>query len=135
MHDTPESDAHALLLAAEERIMTAIRTRDMAGLEEELAPDFVYVVPGAEDQDRDAFLRAVRERTYWILDLSGEDLRVRVLGDVAIVSGTQRARVELSTGRIVTGATAFVDVFGRTNDGWSLRHAFGVEVGEEGRTE
>ena len=128
MRDMRDADSQAFFLASEERIMTAIRTRDVACLEEELSQDFIYLTPGAGEQGRAAFLRAIRERTYWILDLTGEDLHVRTMGDVAIVSGTQRARVELADGKIVTGATAFVDVFARTTAGWRLCHAFGVEV-------
>lgn len=129
MRDGQLSDDQAALRDAERRIMTAIRTRDIEALEAELAPDFVYSAHGEEDQDRAAFLAAIRDRPYWVLDLTAEGLRIRTFGDVAAVTGMQRARVELSDGAIVTSATAFVDLFERGTDGWRLRHAFGVEVG------
>jgi len=117
-----------LLLAAEERIFTAIRTRDMASLEAELTEDFVHGSPGQPDQERGAFLRAIRDSPYRILEIQGEDLRVRLLGEVAILSGIQRARVALPDGQVVIAGTAFVDCFVKTDTGWRLRHAVSVEL-------
>ena len=94
---TPEIET--LLRAAEERLFLAIRTKDIASLGQELADDFVHSAPGSPDQPRDAFLAAIRDMPYDIRELKGEDLRVRLLGDVALVSGIQRARVALATAR------------------------------------
>ena len=124
----PSADSEAALRAAEERIFTAIRTRDVARLEAELAPDFVHSSPGSPDQDKTAFLAAIRDLPVEILELRGEDLRVRVLESVAILSGIQKARVALADGQVVSAATAFADWFVRSDDGWRLRHAFSVEL-------
>jgi ketosteroid isomerase-like protein len=121
-------DAEARVRAAEERIFTALRTKDVPALEAELAHDFVHTAVGSPDQGRDAFLRAVRDMPYRILELHGIDLRVRVFGDVAVLSGLQRARVSLADDQIVSGTTAFVDTFTRIDDGWRLRHAVSIEL-------
>ena len=55
---------------------------------------------------------------------------MRVLGSVAVVSGVQQVRVELPDGKVVRGAGAFVDVFGRDGGRWRLRHAVAVELPE-----
>ncbi len=123
-----ESDPEAALRAAEERIFTAIRTRDLTALAAELAPDFVHSSPGNPDQPRSAFLDTVRELPFEIRELGGDDVRVRVLEGTAIVSGIQRARVALPDGQVVSAATAFADWFVESGDGWRLRHAFSVEL-------
>jgi ketosteroid isomerase-like protein len=124
-----ESD-EARLLAASEHIFAAIQARDAARLAEELADDFVHTTVGAPDQDRAAFLKGIAEMPYRILEIWGEELRVRVLGQIAVVSGVQQVRVELPDGKVVRGAGAFVDLFGRDGERWRLRQAVSVELPE-----
>ena len=114
--------------AAEERIFAAIMARDAAALEGELAADFILSSPGKPEQARDDFLQAIASMPYRILEVGGEDLRCRFLGDVAVLSGVQRARVEIAPGHVVVARTAFADLFVRAGDSWRLRHAFGVEL-------
>jgi ketosteroid isomerase-like protein len=121
-------EADDALRAAEERIFAAIRARDIASLERELTEDFVHSSPGSPDQGRDAFLRAIDGSPYRILEIQGEDLRARVLGEVAILSGIQRARVVLPDGKVVVAATAFVDCFVASDARWRLRHAVSFEL-------
>lgn len=129
MSDPPNRDVEAIL-AAEDRVFAAIRARDGAALAAELANDFVHSALGQPDQGRDAFLKAIGEMPYRIHEIAGQDLRVRVIGDVALLSGIQRARVELPDGSEVTAATAFVDLFSRLGSGWLLRHAVSAELPE-----
>lgn len=130
MPSASEPDDRATIRAAEDRIFKAIMTQDIPALEAELADDFVHTTPGSPDQDRNAFLMTIREMPFRILDIGGEDLRVRVLGEMAILSGVQRARVRLPEGD-VEGRTAFVDVFVRTGGGWRLSHGFSVDLAED----
>ena len=122
-------DVEARLKQAEQRIFHAILARDLAALEAELDEDFVLSPIGHPEQDRPAFLAAIRDMPYQILEIHGEEIRVHVLGDVALVSGIQRARVALpDNGAIVNAATAFVDAFVKSGAGWRLRHAVSVEL-------
>jgi ketosteroid isomerase-like protein len=122
-------DVEARLRQAEQRIFQAIQARDLPALEAELAESFVLFSHGNPEQDRASFLAAIRDMPFQILEIRGEDVRVRVLGDVALVSGIQRARVAMpDNGAIVNAATAFVDAFARTDEGWRLLHAVSVEL-------
>ena len=121
------TEVEAEIVSAEERIFGAIRTRDRAVLAAELTDDFVHTPFGGPDQDRDAFLRAIEDVPYKILELSGEDLRVRILGDVALLSGFQRAKVQFPEGAVVEGISAFVDLFAGGPGAWRLRHAYSIE--------
>jgi len=124
-----ELDVEARLKQAEQRIFHAIQARDLAALEAELDEDFVLSPIGQPEQDRPAFLAAIRDMPYQILEIHGEEIRVHALGEVALVTGIQRARVALpDNGAIVNAATAFVDAFVRSGAGWRLRHAVSVEL-------
>ena len=114
--------------AAEERIFAAIMARDAIALERELAADFILSSPGKLEQNREDFLQAIALMPYRILEVGGEDIRCRLLGDVAVLSGVQRARVEIAPGHVVVARTAFADLFVREGDSWRLRHAFSVEL-------
>jgi ketosteroid isomerase-like protein len=129
VRDQAES-AEAQLLAASERIFAAIQAHSGARVAEELAGDFVHTTVGGEEQDRAAFLKGIEEMPYRILEIRGEGLRVRVLGETAVVTGIQQVRVELPEGKVVRGAGAFVDLFVRAGEGWRLRHAVAVELPE-----
>jgi ketosteroid isomerase-like protein len=88
----------------------------------------VHSAIGGAENDRQAFLDGIRTMPYRVLELSGQKLRVRILGDMALLAGVQEARVALDEEKTVTARTAFVDVFVRTSGGWRLRHA--VELPE-----
>ena len=120
-------EAQAEIVDAERRIFDAIRERDLTKLAAELTEDFVHTPFGSPNQDREAFLRAIADVPYKILELSGEDLRVRLLGEVALLSGFQRAKVQFPEGAVVEGVSAFVDLFAGGPGAWRLRHAFSID--------
>jgi hypothetical protein len=127
---TLAAEDETALLDAEHRIFDAIRQRDIAVLEAELSPEFRHASIGGDEQLLDAFLMAVRESPFEILELRGRGLRCRAAGNTAIVSGVQEARVKLPDGTEASGATAFVDVFVRTPSGWRLWQALSQELPE-----
>jgi ketosteroid isomerase-like protein len=125
------NDPGHALRRAEERIFAAIAARDIAALQAELTDDFVHTTIGGAEQDRRSFLEAIRGLPFEILELRGEGIQVRDLGDVAVLSGVQRARVAMADGSTVSGATAFVDIFVASVNGWRLRHACSIELPAE----
>jgi hypothetical protein len=122
------SAIEAALRAAETRIITAIRTRDVAALDRELASDFVHTTPAGDEQDRAAFLQAIGEMPFRILALDGENIRFRLMGGVALLTGVQRGLVELPEGGVVTSLGAFVDVFTNASGRWLLAQAVSVDL-------
>jgi ketosteroid isomerase-like protein len=124
MTATPEDE----LRRAEGRLFTAIAARDVDALDAELTDDFVYTQIGLAEQSRAAFLTAIRDMPFRILELRGENFKIRVMDDIGILSGVQQAQVEMPDGTIVSGTTAFVDIFVMTATGWRLRHACSIEL-------
>jgi uncharacterized protein (TIGR02246 family) len=118
----------AALRAAEDRIFAAIQARDVSALAAELCEDFRHSASGGADQDRAAFLQAIRDMPYTILRIEGGSIQVRVLGETALLFGLQRARIALPEGGEVTALTGFVDAFVRSDGAWRLRHAVSFEL-------
>ena len=97
------------VLRLESKIMGHIRAKDTRALEPLMTADFVYRTPGVEVSRAD-FLKGVAAVPGLITSVQGEGLRVRVFGEVAVLTGVQRARVRADDGG-AEGMSAFTDVF------------------------
>ena len=115
------------LLRLESEIMGHIRAKDTRALEPLLTADFVYRTPGGEVSRAD-FLKGIASVPGQITSVEGEGLRVRVYGEVAVLTGVQRARVRADGGSEQEGLSAFTDVFVKRNGRWRLALAYGVEL-------
>jgi ketosteroid isomerase-like protein len=112
----------------ESEIFAAIQQKDTKKLEGILAADFVYRNPLAGETAKPAFLAGIKAIPVKINALWSEDMKVNVYGEVAILTGTQKAKTQDATGKEETSATAFTDVFVRRNGRWQLALAYGVEL-------
>lgn len=109
-------------------IFAAIQRKDTKKLEGILADDFVYRNPLEGEVARAAFLAGLKAIPVEISAIWSEDMKVNVYGDVAVMTGTQKARTLEATGKEVLSATAFTDIFVRRNGRWLLALAHGVEL-------
>jgi len=112
----------AALTAISEAIASAIERRDLETVAGHLGPDFVHRTPGGESRDRAGFLEGLKGIPGDIELVRVHDLQIDVVGDSAIVCGTQQARVKVD-GRVVEEHRAFVDYFTRIEGTWKLRTA------------
>lgn len=122
------SDTTARLTTLSEQILTAIRTRDRASLDQVLHSDFVQINETGVRTSRAAFIDAVAAAGFVIKELSFEFLSVDAFEQVAVVCGVQRALVTLAGGGDVTARTSFTDVFVRNGVIWQLRIATSSEL-------
>ena len=91
----------------------SVQGADVARFETLLAPDFLCSNPDGTVVDRAAFLRQIA-RGPGITGLQAEDVRIRVMGDVAIVHAA-------TVYRDAAGATRrgrYTDVWRREGDRW-----------------
>ena len=107
-----EADLEALS-ALNADYIRSVQNSDVARFEEILAEDFLCSNPDGSLVDRAAFLRQTA-RPLAISGLEAEDVRIRILGDVAIIHA--RTRYRLPDGR--TGAGRYTDVWARRNGRW-----------------
>ncbi|HEX8338477.1 MAG TPA: nuclear transport factor 2 family protein [Pyrinomonadaceae bacterium] len=115
------------VLRLEREIMDAIRNKDAGALEPALSDDFVYRSPEGEVGRAD-FLKNITALPGRILSVEGKDLRVRIFGEMAVLTGVQLTLLRADDGRQLESVVAFTDIFVRRNRRWRLALAHGVEL-------
>lgn len=100
-------------LALNRDYIRSVQTSDVRRFDEILAEDFLCSNPDGSLVDRQAFLKqtAIPVR---ITDLEAHDVKVRILGDVAIIHA--RTSYTLPDGRRASGR--YTDVWARRNGRW-----------------
>lgn len=112
------ADDRAELLALERRWDEAIVRRDAAALETILADDFLLIGPNGAVADKAALIKGVADPDGVSFDpFETEDVRVRVYGEVAILTGHFTQTAHLGP-RSETVQLAYTDVYHRTPQGW-----------------
>jgi ketosteroid isomerase-like protein len=91
----------------------SVRTSDVRWFDEHLAEDFVNSNPDGSLVDRAGFLAQIARPTT-VPDLAIEDVRIRVLGDVALI----HARTVYTKPDGQRAAGRYTDVWARRNDRW-----------------
>jgi ketosteroid isomerase-like protein len=110
------------LIDVSKRLAAAIAHRDIAAVRGFLAPGFVQRPAGGDGIDADAFLDGISHIPGEILFVRVEQLTVDVQGDHALVTGHQRAQLNID-GSVVDDRRSFVDWFVREAGEWKLRAA------------
>jgi ketosteroid isomerase-like protein len=105
-----------------QQIAGAIARRDLAGIRELLAPDFVYRTHGGAGRDTESFIAGIRQIPGEILAVKLEQLEVDMSAAGALVTGVQHARVRLG-GQVVDDRRGFVDWFVKHAGKWRIQAA------------
>jgi ketosteroid isomerase-like protein len=110
------------LIDLSKRLAAAIARRDIAAIRSVLATGFVQRPVGGDAIETEAFLTGISEIPGEILFVRVERLTVDVTGDHAIVTGHQRAQLNID-GSVVDDHRSFVDWFVKEAGEWKLRAA------------
>ena len=116
------------IIQIESDILTAIKRKDSKKLDEILTDYFIYRNPMEGDRSRAEFLAAIKSLPVEILSVWSENMRITILGDAVVASGTQKARTLNDDGKEELSASAFVDLFVRDQGKWRLAWAHGVDL-------
>ena len=125
------ADVPSEILQIERDIMSAIKGKDTAALEPMLADEFVYRTHFGVEADKAAFLESIASFPIEIISLRGEELKVNVYGETAVLTGVQVAEARPPEGEAEESAVAFTDVFVRRDGRWLMVLAYGVELPSE----
>ena len=125
------ADFTSEILQIERDIMAAIKGKDTAALEPMLADEFVYRTHFGVEADKAAFLESITSFPVEIISLRGEELKVNVYGETAVLTGVQVAEARPPEGEAEESAVAFTDVFVRREGRWLMVLAYGVELPSE----
>jgi ketosteroid isomerase-like protein len=130
MSDSRNSSAQAAqaILQIERDIMAAIKNKDAATLEPLLADDFIYRTHFGAEADKAEFLKSIASFPVEILAIRGEELKVNVYGETAVLTGVQLAEARTPEGAAEESAVAFTDVFVKLEGRWLMVLAYGVEL-------
>lgn len=121
-------NADAALIELERQFFAAIREKSMDKLNGILAEGFTYVVPGKSEMTRAQFLKHVQSLPDAIEWLGADDMHVKTLGDVAVVTGVRNMKTRLENGNLISSDTAFADIFRRNGDEWELVLVHAMEM-------
>ena len=109
------------------QIFEAIKAKDVATLGRLVASDFVHRSPDGTELDKAEFLENIRTLPVEVTKIRGEHERVRMLGDVAVMTGVQHANWRQGETEGIS-SVAFTDVFQLREDAWILVLAHGVDL-------
>lgn len=108
-----QADAVARLTALNDDYIRFVQQGDVAGFDRLLADDFLCSNPDGSLVDKAAFLTQTA-RPVTIRDLRAHDVRVRLLGDVAII----HARTTYTNADGMPGAGRYTDTYARRDGRW-----------------
>jgi hypothetical protein len=80
------------------------------------------------DSNRSEFLKGIADLPLEVLSISGDNLRVNIYGETAVLTGVQRVTVRNVDGKEESGAGAFMDVFVKRNNEWFMVFAYSVDL-------
>lgn len=119
------------ILQNEQDIMAAIKSKDAAALAPMLADEFIYRTHFGAETDKAGFLQSISSMPLEILSIHGEELKVNVYGEMAVLTGVQLAEARPNEGETEESAVAFTDIFMRRDGRWLMVLAYGVELPSE----
>lgn len=115
------------VLRLQREMMDAIRDKNAKALEPILYDDFIYRSPEGEVGRAD-FLKNITAIPGRIVSVEGKDLRVRIFGEMAVMTGVQLSIVRTDDGKELESNVVFTDIFIRRERRWRLALAHGVEL-------
>src|SRR5262249_23119519 len=116
------------IFEVEQNLMAAIKAKDVTALDRIVDEEFVYRNPGNDEVGKAGFLKAISSSPIDIISLGGEELKVNVFGEIAIMTGIQLAKTKNSEGKEELSAGMFTDVFTKRRGRWQLVLAHAVDL-------
>jgi ketosteroid isomerase-like protein len=111
--------AHAVL-QCQQHFWHALQCKDGDRFAQVLADDFVCRSPGQPDQSRTAFIMTLTSMPVTVISVTAEQVAVEHFDGVAVLTGTQVARLRLPSGSEVLERLALTNVFRQTAGQWQL---------------
>jgi ketosteroid isomerase-like protein len=119
-NDELSDQVEQAVMECQQRFWSALQHKDADLFNQVLAEDFVSRSPGHEDQDRAAFIATLTSIPPTILSVTGEAIAIRVVGDFAILTGTQVAQMRLRNGDTVPQRLALTNIFQKIAGVWQI---------------
>jgi ketosteroid isomerase-like protein len=127
-HAQPQSDPAAVLADIEQQLTKLVLAGDQAGYSAFLTDDWSVINTDGQILTKDQVLREMFVTGERRIDaIAVDDVKVRLLGDVAVVTG-RTAASGVVRGTTITATLRFTDVFVRRNGRWQIAASQGTRV-------
>ena len=101
----------------ETELAAALQAVDLAALERIWAPEYQFVAPNGLAITRDAYLAMLKRRAVVYERLALQDVKVRIFGDAAAVTGRVDVRGH-AMGHLVDGVDDFLTLYVKRDGRW-----------------
>ena len=123
-----DDDIEQIILGIEQEVFSALQRKDVDSLAPFLAIDFVHRSPDGTESGKEEFLRSISGMPVDVISVTGEHQNVDLYGDVAVLTGVQRAEWRHGDEAAGVSSVAFTDVFALRGNSWLMVLAYGVEL-------
>jgi ketosteroid isomerase-like protein len=110
------------LMKLERDGIEAMKRNDITFMEKLEAPDFLFIDPTGMVHTRDEDLAIARSGDLKIESMNIDEMKVRVYGDTAVVTGQSTVKGAFKT-QDISGKYRWTDVFVKRNGKWQLVNA------------
>jgi ketosteroid isomerase-like protein len=114
-----QSSDESQILQLEEDWVQALKAEDREGLNRILAPDFTFIEGDGSVLSRDAYLADRGKNPYDITSFEASDMKVRVFGNAALVTGLSRVE-EHGFGKNYRYALRWKEMWLKTGGQWQV---------------
>jgi ketosteroid isomerase-like protein len=113
------SEDERQVMQLEQELIAAFRHNDTASLSRILADDFVFTDPRGASITKDVWLEDLASGTLTFESVEIEDVRVRLAGDAALVTGLVTLKARSRAGGY-NGQFGVIDVYMKRQGRWQL---------------
>lgn len=110
------------LMKLERDGVEAMRRNDISYFEKLEAPDYIFIDPGGMVHTREEDLAIARSGDLKIESMNIDEMKVRVYGDTAVVTGQSTVKGSFKT-HDISGKYRWTDVFVKRNGKWQIVNA------------
>lgn len=116
---TASTQSTNVITEIEQRFTTALLKKDVAEVNELLADDIIHIGFEGQIAEKTEYMAFFKRDTWQYKKYEPSDLAVKVLGNVAVVTGRVHRTIVIDTTE-TTGSFAFTHVWSRTGNRWRL---------------
>jgi ketosteroid isomerase-like protein len=120
--DMKSGSVEDTLMKLEHDSMEATKRNDISFFEKLEAPDYLFVDPSGMVHTREEDLAIAKSGDLKFESMTAEDMKVRVYGDVAVVTGITTVKGAYKT-QDISGKYRWTDVFVKRNGEWQIVNA------------
>jgi hypothetical protein len=103
----------------EKQRFVALVNKDFGYLDKVLAEDLIYCHSNGLIDNKTSFIQSIKDGRLAYQEMNVEELKVRIYGKTAVITGTCGAKI-LSNGQQINTRFRFTDVYVKSKAGWQM---------------